>query len=395
MQNVKYNYRLYPSKLQEQTLNQFCGAQRFIWNHFLNLEQQEYNASGKFRFKHVNITALPNLKKEIAWLNDIPSTSLQQSLIHLDDAFKKSNNKKGFPKFKRKKLFQGSFSLTMISKNLKDNYFKIPRLGDVKIKLHRELPSEFKSCQIKQKAGKWYVSFTVKVKSKRLINHAVNSIGLDFNSVDLVVDSNNNAIKNPKYFSKSKKTIKKANQQLSKKNKGSANWRKALLKLQRAHDKIYNQRHNMLHQLSHKYITKYDLICIEDLNVAGMSKFNGSMVHDAGWSKLRHMLEYKALLHGKHISVISRWFPSSKTCSECGTIHEKSLNERDHICDCGFVTTRDHNAALNILNEGIDQLIRAGTAQIYAYGDVTSGEVVFNNTSSYTSLKQEATQALA
>ena len=258
----------------------------------------QYEQDNTFNFVSKNSKDLTSLKQNIEWLKIPPSTALQQTLRNLDhslkQSFKNANSRKGFPTFKKKKFNSTSFNLTMISSNnfINDNIFKIPKIGEVKIKLHRKPPSDFKSCAVKQKAGKWYVSFVVKkeCKQKQPISSA---IGIDMNSKDLVVTSESEVIKNPKFYSKTKSRIKWLQKALARKKLGSQNWHKALLKLQRAYDKMGNQRSDHLHKLSRYLVDNYDLIAMEDLNVAGMAKFNGHMVQDAGWSTLRAMITYK------------------------------------------------------------------------------------------------------
>ncbi|KFZ27703.1 MAG: putative transposase [Candidatus Izimaplasma bacterium HR2] len=400
MRQLKYSYRIYPNKEQEAKLNQFCGAQRFIWNHFLCLEMEQYKLDGTFRFSHKNITSLPKMKnmENLLWLKDIPSTSLQQTLLYLDKAlkhsFRKTSSKKGFPKFKKKKYYQGSFSLAMVNdKMIIGSHIKLPKIGKVKIKLHRKLPSDFKSCQVKQKANKWFIVFTVKVNKHKTVNKIQKVIGLDFNSKDIVVNSNDCSTTNPKFFVKSKQRIKKLNRQLSKKQKGSNNYKKQSLKLAQNHVHVANQRKDFLDKLSYDIVSNNDLICLEDLNIKPMQSFNGRMVQDAGWSMLRSMIEYKADLYGKHVSVINQYFPSTKLCSACGTIVNKSLRQRQHNCNCGLCISRDLNAAINIKNEGIKVFInnKVGTTLIYACGD-TKGD---DKTPSPVSMNQEAHVALA
>jgi len=357
MKILKYSFRIYPNQKQTNKLEQFCGAQRWLWNHFLDKEISEYKESKKFNFSHKNITSLPKLKKEFDWLKEIPSTSLQQTLLYMDKSLKQSFKRKesGFPKFKKKRFYQGSFTLAMVSdKLLTDTHFKIPKLGLVKIKLHRKLPSDFKTCQIKQKANKWFVVFTVKKETKNKIKTINKVTGYDLNSKQIVVDSDNISVNNPKFFAKSKQKLKRLNQLLSSKVKYSNNWKKQLLLVQRQHDKIRNQRKDFLHKLSTNIINYNDLICLETLDIKSMQQFNGHMVQDAGWSELISMLEYKCDLYGKYIVKIDKYFPSTKTCSNCSNIVEKNLNERNHKCKkCGLEISRDFNAAINIKQEGL------------------------------------------
>jgi len=377
MKTMKYKYRLSPTAEQESLLIQFCGAQRYVWNHFLAKEMERYADDGKFNFYYSNAKALTELKKkpETEWMNGIPSTSLQQTIRNLDRALKQSfrgkNARKGFPKFKSRRNFAGSFSLAMIDqKRIKNGTFNMPKLGCIKVNLHRPLPSDFKSAQVKWEHGNWFLVLTVKIMRQPPVSIIYKFIGLDFNSQQIVVDSEGKTIQNPKFLTKAKQKLIWEQRRLSKKVKGSANRKKQQLRVLRAHGKIARTRKDFLDKLSRHYVDSYDLICLEDLNVAGMSKFNGHMVGDAGWSALRAMITYKADLYGKHVSVIDRYFPSSKMCFGCGQLVNKSLAEREHVCDCGFKTSRDHNAALNIAREGLDILNRAGTVPIHACGDL-------------------------
>jgi putative transposase len=377
MQNLKYKFRLAPNKEQESLLLQFCGSQRYVWNHFLNLEIEQYKKDKTFRFSHKNITSLPKLKKELNWLKKVPSTSLQQTLLYLNVALKQSFGKKSetksFPKFKKKRNHHGSFSLTAINnKSLRGNCKKImmPKIGLMNINMHRELPSDFKSCQVKQQDGKWFIVFTVKAK-KKLKRTIKNIVGLDFNSNQIIVDSNGIEVVNPKYLAKAKQGIKKQQRRLSKKTYGSNNYIKQALKVSKVHSKISRTRKDFLDKVSFGYVANNDLICLEDLDIASMSKdskknfkIGGRMVQDAGWSMLRKMIEYKAGLYGCNISVIGKWFPSTQMCSSCGDIVKKDITQREHKCHCGLETTRDLNSALNIKAEGFKIFNTAGTVGI-------------------------------
>ena len=158
MQNLKYKYRLYPNKEQTQLLNQVAGSNRYIWNYFLNKEKEQYQIDKTFRFLKQNGKELTSLKKATEWLNCSPSTSLQQTLRYLDQSLRSSFKKnaqarKGFPKFKKKRNFNSSFSLAMVNSkrncDIDAGKFYITNIGWIKCKYHREFPSDFKTCQIK------------------------------------------------------------------------------------------------------------------------------------------------------------------------------------------------------------------------------------------------------
>jgi putative transposase len=370
MQILKYKYRIYPNNEQVSKLNQICGIQRAVWNNFLAEEMDRYENDGKFNFLHQNSKWLTELKDYVPWLNKSPAVSLQQTLRYLDSAikqsFKKGSSKKGFPKFKKKRNNNGSFSLTMtsIKANIKGEQFYIPKVGLVNWKCHREVPNEFKSIQVKQEAGRWFVVLTTKKAKipKRSIN---SSIGIDLNSKEYVIfnGKQQERFDVPKPLRENQTKMKVLQQLFARSKKGSNNRRKIQYKIQRLHQYMANVRSDFFHKLSHYLVTKYDLICIEDLDVKGIQVKMGKVIQDNMFGAFRQMIEYKAELYGATTSVISRWYPSSQTCSSCGGIQKMPLNLRTYNCkNCNFELDRDLNSAINIR--------RAGTARI-AFGDET------------------------
>ena len=362
MQNLKYKFRLYPNKEQLVALSQVTGNCRFVWNHFLASEHKTYSETKKFNFYNKNSADLTKLKGELDWLSHAPAVALQQSLRNLDQAMRvyfKNKTKRGFPRFKVKKNFQTSFTLTMVSvqKNIKETTFYIPKVGDVRCVYSRAIPSDFASCQIKQEANKWFVVLTVE-KEVHQIKKTGREVGIDLNSNSYVL-SDGTEIVIPKYLRENQAKIKFLQKSLSRKKKGSSNRKKAQLKLSRIHWAVKQKRLDFCHKLTTSLIQKYDTICIEDLNVMGMQKFNGHIVKDNIFAMFRVQLEYKSVLYGKRVVVIDRWFPSSKTCNECGAIKEElGLNERIYECEhCGAVEDRDLNAAKNILTAGQAELV--------------------------------------
>lgn len=300
-----------------------------------------------------------------------PSTSLQQTLLHLEralkDSFPNSTCRRGFPKFKKKRHFDSSFSMTMTTTdrncNFENNTFKIPNIGWIKTKYHRALPSDFKSCTVKQKAGKWFVVLPVKLakQPKRTTNR---SIGIDLNSKEFVLNDGTRYVI-PKILRENQAKIAKLQRQLSKKTKASQSYFKAQKKLAKAFDTVTNQRSDYFHKLSKKLVDNFDIISLEDLNVASMQQWNGKMIQDNGFGMLRQLIEYKAELYGAEVVIIDRYYPSSKTCSNCGCVQNIPLSVRVYNCgNCKTVIDRDLNAAININ--------RAGMAQIHAGGKVTT-----------------------
>jgi putative transposase len=151
--------------------------------------------------------------------------------------------------------------------------------------------------------------------------------------------------------------LKIAQRKLSRKKKGSNRYKKQRIKVAKIHSKIVSCRKDFLHKLTTDLVTKYDVLCIEDLNVKGMMKNRklSKAVADIGMYELRRQLEYKSNWYGKNVQVIDRWFPSSKMCSSCGQIHDMPLSKRIMDCDCGNTLDRDENAAKNILSLGMEK----------------------------------------
>ena len=358
MQNLKYKFRLYPTEAQIAALQQVTGNCRFVWNHFLANEQKTYSDTKKFNFYNNNSAVLAQLKGELDWLSLAPAVALQQTLRNLDQAMRvyfKNKTKRGFPRFKGKKNFESSFTLTMVSiqRNVKENVFYIPKVGDVRCVYSRSLPSDFASCQIKQEADKWFVVLTVE-KEVHQIKKTGREVGIDLNSHAYVL-SDGTEIPIPKFLRESQAKIKRLQRALSRKIKCSMNRKQVQRRLARIHWTVKQQRLAFCHQLTTRLIRDYDTICIEDLNVVGIQKFNGHIVKDNIFAMFRRQLEYKAALYGKRVVIIDRWFPSSKTCNSCGAIKtDLSLNERIYECEhCGAVEDRDLNAAKNILSVGL------------------------------------------
>jgi len=377
MQNLKYKYRLYPNAEQIRLLNQVVGNNRYVWNYFLDQEMQQYQNDNKFRFFNKNSQDLTSLKKATEWLNTSPSTSLQQTIRYLDVALRASFNKnakasrKGFPKFKKKRNFNGSFTLAMVNSlrncDFTNGKFKIPNIGWIKCKYHRALPSDFKTCQIKQEANQWFVVFTC-AKQKLPTRTTSNSVGIDINSSEYVL-SNGIRYIIPKFLRENQAKIKGLQRLLSRKKKGSHNYRKAQLKLAKVNHRVKCKRLDYFHKLSKKLVDDYDVISLEDLNVKSIQQWNGHVIKDNGFAMLRQFIEYKSELYGATTVIINRYYPSSKTCSNCGSIQDLKLSERIYDCkSCGEVIDRDLNAAINI--------VRAGTAQIHACGDPKYDQLV-------------------
>ena len=375
---IRQNVRLYPNKSQIQFLNQDIGNQRFVWNHFLAENKKLYENEKKFLFYLDTSKLVVDLKKENEFLQLGNSQALQQTLKDFDLALKAGyKQQKGFPKFK-KRSSGGSIRLPQ-GCSIVDGKLKLPKIGFIKSK--GSLPENFNSVTIIRKpSGKFYASFVVPFVLPEKVE-IKSSVGIDLNSRHFVVLSNGSAIENPKFLKEKEVRLKRYQRAYSRKQKGSSNQNKTRIKVAKQFEKIGNCQKDFLEQLTTNLVKTYDHISIEDLNVKAMQKFNGRMIGMAPFGSFRQKLTWKANKYGKHLSVVNRFCPTSKVCSECGQELHLTLKDRWIACDCGNSLHRDHNAAINIH--------RVGTTRINACGDRIPPTNF--NIFSWLSLKQEAT----
>lgn len=351
-----FKYRILPTIEQEKLLLQCGGNARFLWNYALRINQDYYKETGKFKFYYELAISLPKLKEEYPFLKKSFSQSLQMVLRHFDralnDFFKK---KKGFPSFKNKGVLNDSFTCPQ-KWRLGKGFVFIPKIGEVKWIKHRALKGKPKSITISQDGNKWYCSvlceYSILDKEKRFDN----IVGCDVGLKEFATLSNGTIISNPKHVKKYEERLAKEQRKLSKKQKGGKNRSKQRLKVRNIQNKIKDTRKDFLHKTSNSITKNYDGICLEDLNIKGMLKnhYLAKSISDVSWSEFNRQLEYKCKWNFKHYIKIDRFFPSSKTCSNCGYIQEMPLNKRIFNClNCGVSIDRDLNASLNIRNIGL------------------------------------------
>ena len=302
---------------------------------------------------------LKNIKDgDYQWLKEVNSQTLQQSIQNLETAYGNFFRKKSkFPIFKKKSNNQSFRVPQHIA--LKDDKIQVPKFREgISINLHRKLEGELKSVTFSRTpSNKYFVSILCEVP-KKTKEKTEKSIGIDLGITDFIVLSNGDKVKNPNFNRNSKKKLSLAQKHLSRKTKGSKRQQKQRVKVARIHEKITNSRKDFQHKLSTKLINEYDLISLEDLAVKNMVKNHNLAysISDSSWSSFVSMLEYKALWYGKNVIKIDRWYPSSKTCSNCDYIVDKlPLSVRHWKCSkCSCEHNRDVNAAKNILRQGLN-----------------------------------------
>jgi putative transposase len=387
-----FKFRFYPTKEQETLLRQTLGCARFVWNYFLDLRQKSWKQENKSLSYYDTAKLLTQLKKqpEYIWLNDVSIIPLRYSIYELDGTYKKFfKGNCGYPNFK-KKSGRNSIGLDTSAFSIKnDKFFIAKNKQPLNIRFHRQLPQnqEIKYIHISlEPSGKWYVSFNLEDPSIQSLNPTDNMVGIDLGVSTFATTSNGDKIKSPELKSEYQK-LKKLQRKLSKKQKGSNNRNKERIKVAKHYEKITNIRKNFHHQVSRKLINENQVIVLEDLKVKNMVKNRklSRAISEQGWYQFRSFLEYKSKWYGRELIVINQWYPSSKTCSSCGSIQSSMpLSVREWTCpDCGVKHDRDINAAKNILAVG---------TTVSACGDSVRPRV--HKELEATSVKQETTKSL-
>ncbi len=369
--NKSYKIRLYPNKEQKILLEKHFGCARFVYNHFLNVRNVEYktNKVNMSYYDTANELSVLKTNDEFTFLNEVNSQSLQWSLRFLDIAFRNFfRGQTKFPNFKKKSNNQ-SFKVPVNSTfKLKNNKIIIPKFKEginFRGKLELDNLVKFNSVNVsKTPSGKYYATLQGEFNYNPLEQND-NQIGVDLGIKEFLITDNGIKIDNPKYLKKSLKKLKYEQKQLSKKNKGSNNRNKQRILVSLIHEKITNKRMDFLHKLSQKIINENQVICLENLAVKNMIKNHklAQSISDVSWSKFIEMLKYKSEWNNRQLVQIDRFYPSSKSCSECHYINDNlTLKDREWSCpSCGTNHDRDINAAKNILIQGINILSGSGT----------------------------------
>ena len=359
----RYRYRLYPTPSQAQSLARLFGCVRVVWNDALAYSNEQYQRHGK-SVKNSDLQKLlitqakrtPNR----CWLAEVATVPLQQSIADLAVAYRNffasaSGKRKGqkvkAPRFKKRRNAQ-SARFTRPSIRWDGNQLKLPSIGALKVQWSRALPSEPSSVTVIQDAaGRYFASFVVEIEPE-LLPWNDKAIGVDLGVATFAALDDGTKIDAPKPLKRYLKKLARLQRKLVKCEKGSNRRKRAVLAVARVHARIKDIRTDFLHKLSTKLIRESQSISIEDLNVSGMLKNRKltQAISDLGWRQFRTMLEAKAEMYGRDVAVISRWEPTSQTCSGCGHREgRKSLSVREWQClNCGTLHDRDVNAAKNI-----------------------------------------------
>jgi putative transposase len=373
MKNVA-KVRIYPTNEQKEALSQAFGCARWFWNNSLNATNELYKETGKGLSQIGMNSRLPALKEEFPWLKDCYSQVLQSVSLNLSRAFINFfEGRASFPNFKSKHDKQ-SIQYPQNVKLLPDA-LKIPKIGDLKAKLHRTFEGNLKTVTISMsKTGKYYASLLFDDGLPELVIRSEGkAIGIDVGLVHFAITSDGSKFDNPKPLRKREKNLKRKQQKLSRKQKGSKRRAKARRIVARVHERIANTRKDFHHKLSRKLVNENQVIIVENLAVKNLVK-NHSLaksISDAGWSEFTRQLKYKSQKDGKTYLEIGRFFPSTKTCHVClSQVRSLPLDLRSWTCsNCNTKHDRDVNAAINIRDEGL-RLLALGTSATASGGNV-------------------------
>ena len=367
--------RIYPSKEQEDFLYAQFGAVRFCYNKSLHIKRHFYKKKGVSLSPKKDLKPLLAVAKKTSrysWLKQYDSIALQQSVLHLQEAFSKffdQNLPNRFPRFKSKRSQQSSYHCMGVK--VSQGKIKLPKLDWIKAKVHREVKGEVKSITVScTPTGKFYASILSKQEGKvpeKLTHFSETKVlGLDVGITDFYSDSNHLKVGNPRFLNRAYQNLRKKQKSLSRKKKGSGSWKKARLLVSKCHERVTFARNDFQHKLSHRITDENQAVIVEGLKIKNMLKNSklSKAISDVAWGNFLTKLEYKCERKGKYYLSLDTFFPSSKLCSSCGYKREKlSLSTRSWTCpQCGTKHDRDTKAAKNIKLQGIIKIKADGHA---------------------------------
>ena len=377
-----FKFRLYPTEEQASALRQQGGNARFLYNLLLERRERQYREEQTSYKRNDMMAHLPIIKEEFPFLKESFSQSLQQVVHQLHHAYVRFFEKKGkHPTFKSK--HQNSDSFTVPQKWRIDRRFVfLPKVGEVSWRMHRPIEGTPKHLTVTQDGDRWFCSVNCEVEIQDPAVPDKPFVGIDLGLKSFAILSDGTVVENPKHLRKMEEKLHREQRRLSRKVKGSKNREKQKKVLQSVHRRVRDARKDFLHKTSHWLVENYGGFAVESLNISGMLKNHhlARSISDAGWGEFGRQLRYKSEWNGNVLVEVGTFFPSSRTCSDCGAVNQRlTLSDRSWVCaECGVVHDRDLNASMNIEAEGIRLLScqlanTVGPTGIDACGEEGSG----------------------
>jgi len=374
-----FKFRLYPTEEQAATLRQHGGNARFLYNLLLERRDRMHAENDRFWKRNEVINAIPKIKEEFPFLKESFSQSLQQVAIQLDRAFTNFFERRAeHPAFKSKHRGSDSFSVPQCWR-IDRRFVFLPKVGEVGWVMHRPIEGTPKHLTVTQDGDRWFCSVNCEVEIQDPVVPDGSFVGIDLGLKSFAVLSDGTIVENPRHLQAAERKLRREQRRLSRKQPGSKNREKQRGRLQSVHRKVRDSRRDFLHRTTHRLVKDYGGFAVESLNISGMMKNHhlARSISDAGWGEFGRQLAYKSLWNGNVLVEVGAFFPSSKTCSDCGAINQGlRLSDRSWACaGCGCVHDRDLNASMNIEAEGMRILAAdtVGPTGIDACGEEGSG----------------------
>ena len=359
---LSHKIRIYPNREQEQFLKKSCGVARFAYNWGLSEWQNQYKNGGKPN--HFKLDKLFNSikKQEFPFVCEVSKCCSQIAFVNLGKAYKNFFNRRAkYPNFKKKGIHD-SFCLANNVFHVYRKHIKLAKMAPMRMSEPLRFDGKIMSGTVSRVADKWYISITVEVRRDLTLAKTGKFVGVDLGVKDIAITSDGCKFANPRWIQKSEKKLKRLQRELARRKRASKRRERTRLRLARQHDRVANQRKDWLHKITTYLVRKYDVIALEDLNVRGMVKNHNlaKAIANVSFGEFNRQIEYKAQMYGKQIYRVDRFFPSSKTCSNCGCVQdEMPLRVREWTFpDCGAQHDRDINAATNLLRQAMPEVTR-------------------------------------
>lgn len=351
--NLAHKIRIYPNRAQEQDLIKACGVARFTYNWILGEWSRQYKAGEKPTANKLKKQWNSYKKDLFPWVYESPKDCNQQPIINLGNSFRKFFKKQSNYPQQKKKGICDSFYISNDKANIVDDrWIRLPLIGQIRLAEKPRFAAKILSYSVSKDVDRWFVSIAYELPTPSIKIQNCEVTGIDLGLKDFAVLSDGTRIENPKFLKRLEKRLVRAQRQLAKKQKGSQNRKKARIRVAKIHQRIRDQKSDFIHKFTTNLAKTKQEIVMEDLNVSGMLKNHklAQSIANVSWAEFRRQLEYKTKRYGSLLTVVDRFYPSSKTCSNCSFKIEKlDLSVRSWVCpNCSTKQDRDINAALNL-----------------------------------------------